>query len=346
MLPIKQVSFESLLKDTSRSFLDQEQVACPIMKEGLSELICQLFDYKEEGKVLYPEVYIFDNLELIEKILPNSQFLHVETGEKSKSTILKALKKCAPLAANEWLIYIFRKEDTFDFGVFRAGKTIVSVPVSDVLNNSSTDELHVISIRQVAERLIEVKGVKTEPLLICSGSSESIEISPIACQLEFIKSIVSKVHFDLSEQVINFYKRVFMDVLQKGHGTLACTMSYRKKLSDKFRDGIVLKERISVPEIVQELKTQNDIEANTKLNGYMHLISGMLQSDGVTIFTNRGEIVAYNVFVKHSTRTSDAVSMGGARSRAFHSLSRMLPKEIKSVYMQSQDGRVEFKNEE
>ena len=42
---------------------------CLATQDGLPELISQLLYYKEEGKALYPEIYIFDDLELIKKIL-------------------------------------------------------------------------------------------------------------------------------------------------------------------------------------------------------------------------------------------------------------------------------------
>src|SRR5690606_38628910 len=116
----------------------------------------------------------------------------------------------------------------------------------------------------------------------------------------FIKMIVKDVDATIQEQTSNFYKKVFNEILKVGHGTLACTINGNKKILPKrLEDGIVLKERINIPGIIKELLEKDDLQANAKLNGYFTIITGMMESDGITVFTDTGEVAAYNVFVKH-----------------------------------------------
>ncbi|MFW6002176.1 MAG: hypothetical protein ACOCQD_02450 [archaeon] len=345
MKNIKSISLKPHLVSASVEFLNQEDMDCLTTQDGLPELISQLVYYKEEGKSLYPEIYIFDDLDLVKKVLTNSQFCFIGTGDKSKATMLKALKKCAPLTENDWAIFILRKQNEFDFGVFRAGTSLLSVSISEALIDDGTDDLKVILIHQVSEKLIEVRGIKADSLLISFSSQDGSKNSPTENQIKFIETIVSQVNQELKDPVINFFRKVFLEVLQKGHGTLACVISTKKKeLPKKLQDGISLDQRINIPNIIKELLTNNDLQANSKLEGQFSLIIGMMQSDGITVFTDNGEIASYNVFVKHPEKLANTKTTGGARSRTFLTLCDLIGKGIESAYIQSQDGKIEFKN--
>jgi hypothetical protein len=344
MKAIRPVSLRPLLLGESVSFLGQENMNCLITQDGLVELISQLFYYKEEGKSLHPEIYIFDEMPLIQRVLPFSQFCLIGEGAKTKETMLTALKKCAPLTEGGWAIYILRKLDTFQYGVFKAGSTILSVSISETLIDSGTNALKAILIHQVAERLIEVKGVTADSLIISFGSQDSTRQSPTEIQSRFIDSILKNVSADLKDTARNFYKKLFLDVLQKGHGTLACVISSRKRqLPKKLSDGIILPVTIDVVKTIGDLLDKNDLYANSILEGQFSLISGMMQSDGITVFKDNGSVVAYNVFIRHPEKRSNALTSGGARSRTFITLTDLIGFGIESVYIQSQDGNIEVK---
>ncbi len=345
MRNVKSITLRPLLMSASVDFLSQEDMSCLMTQEGLPDLISQLLYYKEEGKALYPEIYIFDDIKLVKRVLPNSQFCFIGGGEKNKSTMLKALKKCAPLTENGWVVYILRKESEFEYGVFRAGISILSVSISETLIDTGSDDLKVILIHQVAEKLIEVKGVKADSLLISYGNHELFTSSPINNQLKFIETIVRNVNPKLKDPATSFFKKVFLEVFQKGHGTLACVISSSKKdLPKKLADGIELKAKLCIPDIINDLLLNNDLQANSRLEGQFYLISGMMQSDGITVFTDNGEVAAYNVFVKHPEKLVNTKTTGGARSRTFLTLCEMIGKGIESAYIQSQDGKIEFKD--
>lgn len=339
------ISLRPLLIKASVKFLKQEKMGCLTTQEGLPELINHLLYYKEEGRPLFPEIYIFDSIDLIRKVLINFQSCSIGNGPKTTETMIKALKKCAPMTGNGWMIYILRKKTAFDYGVFRAGTSIISVTITETLLDDEANKLNAIVIRQVAEKLIEVKGVKANTLLINYGNYEDIENSPTSNQHKFIETIVTNVDTKFKEPVTNFFRATFLEVLQKGHGALACTINYKtKSIAKKLIDGIELSERINVLDTIAELLSKNDLLANSKLEGLYSLIIGMLNSDGITIFTDKGELVAFNVFIKHSKKVIKTITNGGARMRTYLTLNEMIGKEIKSAYIQSQDGKIEYKN--
>jgi hypothetical protein len=339
------ISLRPVILGEAVSFLEIEAMECLITQNGIVSLVNQLVNYQEEGKKLFPSIYIVDSIELVLQSLPLSQHCYIGQGEKTKETMLRALKKCAPLTEADWSIYIQRNPDNFSYGVFRAGTSLLSVSIEDFLISNGTEDIKVILLQQISDKLIEIKGVQNDPLLISFGGREETDKSPIENQFEFIKTIVKNVDTSIKEQTSNFFKKVFNEILKVGHGTLACSISSNKKtVPKKLEDGIILKERINIPEIIKELLEKDDLQANAKLNGFFTIIIGMMESDGITVFSDRGEVVAYNIFIKHPDSIAKTNTSGGARSRTFVTLCKLIGNGIESVYIQSQDGKIETKD--
>ncbi|MCF2875932.1 MULTISPECIES: hypothetical protein [unclassified Tenacibaculum] len=346
MTNVKSISLKPTLVGASVEFLNEEKMDCLVTQKGLPELISQLLYYREEGKELYPEIFILDDFELVKQMLPNVQFYKIGIGERTKGTMLKALKKCAPLTDNGWAIYILRNEESFEYGLFRAGTSILSVSLSETLIGEDMEECKIILIRQIAERLIEVKGNNAQNILVSYSNNDKIDSTPLKKQLLFIEKIVENVDDKLKGPTINFLKKLFQKVLKEGHGTLACVIDNKTiVIPEKLSDGIYLNERIKIQKVIKELRDKKDLQANSKLEGQLSLICGMMQSDGITIFTDAAEVVSYNVFVKHPEEIINTKTNGGARSRTYLTLSNMIGEELKSAYIQSQDGKIETKYE-
>ena len=343
----KPISLRPIILGEAVTFLEAEGMECLVTQNGIVSLVNQLVNYKEEGRKLFPKIYIVDEIELVLQSLPMSQDCFIGQGDKTKETMLRALKKCAPLTDSDWSIYIQRNDTNFRYGVFRAGTSILSVTIEELLINNGTDELKVILLHQVSDKLIEIKSVKNDSLIISFGGIEESNKSPNENQIEFINSIVKNVPAKIKEQTSNFYKKIFDEVLKVGHGTLACVIRHkRKSIPKKLEDGIILEKRINIPRIIEDLLEKEDLQANSELNGFFTIIIGMMESDGITVFTDRGELAAYNVFVKHPESIAKTNTSGGARSRTFLSLCKIIGNGLEAAYIQSQDGKIEIKNNE
>lgn len=342
----KPISLRPVILGEAVTFLETEGMDCLTTQNGIVSLVNQLVNYREEGKDLFPEIYIVDDIDLVLKTLPTSQHCYIGTGDKTKETMLRALKKCAPLTDADWSIYIQRNATDFRYGVFRAGTSILSVSIEDFLINNGSDEIKAILLHQVSDKLIEIKSFKNDSLIISFGGREESAKSPIENQVEFIQSIVKNVPEKVKEQTFNFYKKIFNEILKVGHGTLACVISHKKKsIPKRLKDGIILESRINIPEIIKDLLNKEDLQANSKLNGFFTIITGMMESDGITVFTDNGEVAGYNVFVKHPDSIAKTNTSGGARSRTFLTLSNIIGKGLEAAYIQSQDGKIEIKKQ-
>ncbi len=70
----------------------------------------------------------------------------------------------------------------------------------------------------------------------------------------------------------------------------------------------------------------------------------MLSFDGITVFSNDGRIIAYNVFIHAPAPEGVAQDkIKGARRRAFTILESRLGESILAAFYQSQDGDTVFK---
>src|SRR6266702_4307910 len=102
----KVISLRDPVKGAVVQFLEDEAMACLPTQEGIVKLIGALADYTEEGRSLFPEVFVFDELKQILAMMPKSEHVVIGRGPKTPETMALALKKCAPLAGSGWSVYV------------------------------------------------------------------------------------------------------------------------------------------------------------------------------------------------------------------------------------------------
>ena len=344
VIPIQQViSLGDQVRGAITAFLDGEAMSCPITAEGLVLLVNALSHYTEEGRELFPEVFLVDDLESVLKVMPGHQQIPIGYGPKNALSMSRALKKCAPLARLGWSVYIERQKKTFSYGLFRYGTTMLALGAAELLVDQGDPAIPVLMLRQVSRNVIELKGVSKASLLIHFGATRYGESSPSALINKFVTAITRDVASDHQEQTAAFYRRIMSVVTHAGHGTLASVVGRRKRvLPPQFQDAIVIDPPLAVPLSVSDLLKVENCPSNTQLLAYNALITGMLLSDGITVFGSDGTVRAYNVFVRHPRQKSAEATAGGARHRTYSVLSFMVEEGIlEGAFMQSQDGRVE-----
>jgi hypothetical protein len=342
----KLLSLRDSVKGAVVELLDHEEMACLKTQDGLVELISALANYTEEGRALFPRIFVFDSLPIALGMMPGSECVHIGDGPKSAATMSRALKKCAPLAFSGWAIYIERRPADFSFGLLRSGSTVLSLGPEDALVDHGTPEVPVLLLHQVGANLIELRGVRQGSLLIHFGASRGGETSPAAAISRFVEEIVGNVPEHYREQTATFYRNLMVDVLHASHGTLAVVVSSRKRILPKqFSDAVNLEPKLDVCGRISDLLSKPDGPSGERLRACSALIKGMLLSDGITVFGSNASVWAYNVFVKHPRGKSAEAMAGGARSRTFSVLADMLGNGLSAAFMQSQDGRIEFRSE-
>jgi hypothetical protein len=338
------VSIHENLSEALSSFLKRENLSGTETKDALATLVGLLSSYREEGQHLFPEIFVFDDVNDIMQALPNSEQVRIGSGPKSSETVRLVLKRCAPLAQWGWSIYLLRSEEHFEYGLLRCGHTTLSLRASELLIDQGDESLPVILVRHISRHSIEILVACKNSLRIHYGELEESREDPTLIAKDFCSSIVAATPEKVKDQVRDFYWRLFSGVIRSGHGCLVAVMKpKRRALPRQLRDGVAIAPPLDVAAKVSSLLKAHTCEGDTKLRAIAALIRGMLSADGVTVLRADGSVCAYNVFVKAPRQESAVVTFGGARRRAFKALCGWVGKDLNSAFFLSQDGHAEWK---
>ncbi|MEO3877319.1 MAG: hypothetical protein AB1780_12495 [Pseudomonadota bacterium] len=332
------ITFRTQLIGGVTEFCQESQLQFLSNALHLVELIVMLAHYREEGVSLFPKVYLTNDKHTLTAMLPDGEVLKIGSSDPNVNGIKNAVKKCAPLATNGWLIYIEATDNCLEYGVFKGSGNPISVLVDDVLMTES-DGLFVVKASQVADDCVEVQSNRGGRHYIFLNHRKESSPPPLQYLGKLIKSITEKSPEEDREPTISFLNRLFVSALRESHGCIIAVTNMPKPPKFLSDDGVILEEPIDFSSLVYELKKER-IEPN-HLESKGFLLKGMLNSDGIILFDNKGRLLGYNCFVKVNNKNN---VLGGARKRAFASLKSKIGRGLSAVFMQSQDGWTDFED--
>jgi hypothetical protein len=303
---------------------------------NLVELVVLLARYREEGVSLFPKVYLTNNKNTLIAMLPDSDVLKIGCAVTGAEGIKSAVKKCAPLATNGWLIYIEAIDNKLDYGVFRGSGNPISVLVDDVLMTDS-DNLFVVKTSQVADDCVEIRSNTGGLHYVFLNHRKEDSPPPLQYIDKLIDSITEKTPQENKEPTVSFLSRLFISALRESHGCIIAVTNMSKSPKFLSNDGVMLDKPIDFSNLVYQLKKERIDPTHIDSKG--HLLRGMLNSDGIILFDNVGRLLGYNCFVKVQNKGN---VIGGARKRAFASLKSKLGRGLSAAFIQSQDGWTDF----
>ncbi len=341
----KTISFRSQLAGSLSDFLKDEGFECAATYSAITAVVSELSHYKEEGTVLSPKIYFFDDIKQISQLLPGCSFIRIGEGKHSDETALKALKECAPLAKKAWSVFIERKEDVYKYGILSARDFPLSLTIAEVLIEDGDNTVPVVMISKLAETCVEIRGAQGNRRCIHFSTVREESPSPIEAIASLVKGITADVPLDCSREVERFFYVTLSSVFQESHGALAVVLRKRKRTFPKrISDAIKLDQPISVLSQIREYLKSKDQETVAELQRSASLVEGMLQSDGITVFRSDGSILGYRAFLRHSKKNQlQQEHHGGARMRTYGDLKELVDKgEIKGAFIRSQDGYTEY----
>lgn len=189
-------------------------------------------------------------------------------------------------------------------------------------------------IKNVGLRTVQISGVKKK--IYVSFSLKDISEVHDDKLSELCKSIALNINENLKELAFSFFEKLISEANKIGHGTLIGVVD-ASKIADvkKNMDGTFFETPIQLLEFLETSETENSRQASTNVRQYMSIVKSMINSDGITIFTNKGEVVGYHSFVDLSKVNSGTV-VGGARSRAFEAMKQI--GLFDCCFFKSQDG--------
>jgi hypothetical protein len=312
-------------------------------------IIDAISSYHEEGKTFYPEIFLTTDVEALFKAVPTSMI--VKIGEKPLhiDSFRAALKTCAPLATGGWSLFIERTPRKITFGLARSGDSILALPVKEILFSGDIRVgVPVIRIAQASEDVVEVMASCGRTLqVVYSGTATNFK--PVDHEIKQFSSDISRdVDQALAPPMITFFQKILHSVVQESHGCLAIVVNPSiKKPIMGLEDGLWLPKRLELVDSINEYLNTKDVLAAAKLISIGAMVKGMLCVDGISVFTSRGTVLAYNVFAKPANLREQKIlgsTPGGARTKTYNLLCSRLGKVIQGCYFLSQDGHSEYLN--
>jgi len=320
-----------------------QNINIPVFMQTLNlvELIVLLARYQEEGKKLAPKVYVTNDISALCSMLPDSEIIRIGSCAIEPAGIKQSLKKCAPLATGGWMVYLHDNNGKdINFGLFKGSSNPISVLVDNVALTKN-DDLIVVKVFKIADDCIEIKSNKGGQHYIFLDHRKEESPPPLQYLDSLVSNIVTKVKQQYYETTKTLLSRLLFDSLRESHGCIVAVINKNQVPKFLSEDGIILENPIDFGRLVESLMMKEIDQSQIDSKGF--LLKGMLNSDGILIFDNRGRLLGYNCFIK-TDKKSEVI--GGARKRAFFCLKNKLGKGLCGVFMQSQDGWSDFEGVE
>ena len=297
-------SLRSHVLDLIGSFLYQEKFpSYPYLREGILDLIDSTSSYREEGEELYPEIFITNKIASVLETLPFCKNVEIDRQPATVKEFSNALKLCAPLSRNGWVIYINVEENHISYGVVSSeiselSPTFRTQAVGELSQNG--DEYSIAYLQNVGNKTVLLKGSEATALICLTlnskGSAHGHELTKLCSSLT---QDVEPQYKDISH---SYFEKLIGNALIVGHGNLIGVVKDHEEniatLKSRHNDGIYLSKPIDMYELLAASEEEKTREACTSNRLFSSLLESMLNHDGMTVMSTSGKVLGYHVFVK------------------------------------------------
>lgn len=299
--------------------------------EGVADIVSKIADYHEEGVKLYPEVIILHDDYSLKPLQARTEMVY--DGEIKENVFSKAMKLCAPLAVGNWNIFIILSDNKhLSYGLVSVERKETSLNlVTQAIDMGGDDGI--IYIRNVGSKNVELR-TKQESCVISLTLDGEMDF-----QDSNLQKLVGTMLKDLEHEEVlhNFIAKTIKDALNAGHGNLiaVCKKEKFELCLEKMTGGAKLTPAINIPELLKEDTIIHSNETSVAIKSNMILVKSIINHDGITFFSTRGELLGYHYIVDNS-KVGDGNIVGGSRTKAFEALKKI--EGIEGRFFKSQDG--------
>ncbi|KFA93162.1 hypothetical protein [Archangium violaceum] len=336
------LSFRHMLSDAVCSFLHETGLSPEDVGDPLGELIVTLSRYREEGEPLFPVAFLGDDLEGMLRVLGGREPVAIGRGPRTRETIQRALKQCAPLGQGRWWsLYMLLVPEGFAYGVFRTEPfPLVETPL-ERMRRAGDRSLRMVGVLQLAENVIELRAMGGLYRHVFLSGARVESTLPTVAMDELALGLTADVPEPARGYTRDFYRRVLFEAMQASHGTLVAVLPRRSEGSPLFVDGVLLEEPIDMVARVMRYHETREVEAASAVSSAAQLLRGMMATDGITVLRSDGFILGYNVFIRHpESLIREPARVGGARRRTYEVLCAWVGRELTTAFFRSQDGAI------
>lgn len=193
-------------------------------KEELVEILRTLEDCREEGRALYPEILLTTRLDDCLKPIHPVQLVMCGESADRPGRFRRALKRCAAVAAEPWVIVLEVSTDRLRYGVastnVRADAESLYEAVFDFAANA--EDLPLMFLRRHGTRAVLLRTVKEERVVSLTLSDELLKAADdIAGFARIVSAKTNEANRPNSERVI---QRLLEQACREGHGFISCSV--------------------------------------------------------------------------------------------------------------------------
>ncbi|UAY52736.1 hypothetical protein [Ferruginibacter albus] len=341
-IKIESQSLRSHVLESIKKFLAEEKFQQDeITALGILEVINLISDYHEEGIALFPEVIITNSLDFFRTI--SNKRLPISEGILNVNEFKKVIKLCAPLAIDSWVIFIEISNGKINYGLVSAEITETSLS----LYNQTVGDLKVnykdstiAYLKNIGQKTVELCGLKNK-LIVSLTLNSPTEVTNEITTLS--KAISQKCEETYNQQISSFFEKTIAEALRIGHGNLIAVIDESgdsiAKLIAQETNCIHLPLPIDFEQLIIGAEIGKSNEASVSLKSYSSILKAMMNHDGITVFTNKGKLIAYRLLINAYEKGGQEIS-GATRSKAF--LSMQNSNLFLSCFFKSQDGNMKI----
>lgn len=314
------------------------------LASALTEAADLIANYTEEGIKCFPEILLTTDLEAALQPISPKQLVHIAAISLQELDLRPVLKLCAPHCSEGWTIFIeiSKLKDQALYGLLNAELAETAIPARTALLAGSNDP-PLIYLSRRSHSVVRIESPSKAPLFVNLGVQKPVDVEDHSGALA--KTIVNDLPPDSKASAQTFFEKLLAQAFREGHGNLVGVVKDAPETIEAARaaitDGKLLDAPIDLGEpLVRAVGVGRhvDQEAMALLTARKSLVRTFLGQDGVTVFTTKGRIIAFNVFVKSGPNAPQVV--GGARTRAFFAMQQL---GIFAVcFFKSQDGNEKF----
>ncbi len=340
----KSVSFRSNLESNSLDLIRKIGWNCARTSELIAGMVSQLAAYTEEGVPMSPSVFICSSVSELLQLAGVGEHIPLSVEVPLESAGSRILKDAAPLCFGHWRIYIERSSDGqhCKYGVFCGTSDPSSLTIDEVVLDEYDESFPVIRISQSATNKVEVRSSAGDGVEFRFNNDPDVEEIKVHYHIRQLAKAIGQKSGQHANLFSGYIDRILSTAIQDCHGTLIAVLpSDQNELPKEFSDLVRLDPPFHLYDRFQrhidEGKTASSV---SRLQAASELISGFIDSDGITVFNDAGFVLGYRAFVSSDAEAPPV--MGGARSRAFRTMRGLVGSSVLAAFFRSQDGRTDY----
>ncbi|WNG34271.1 hypothetical protein F0U61_11990 [Archangium violaceum] len=258
--------------------------------QAVAQLTVALGGYREEGVALHPVVFLCDSRATLVGASPN---VVLDAGERGPDALVRALKRCAPLAIGGWAVFFELGSEKCTYGVFRPSGLGLTADPGVVFGASLAAPGNVVFLRALAHDVVEIGSIGGTLLHVHLSGGQPREVDLFAAIGSFADVCLRDAKSTQVSTVRDSLRLALITGIRRGHGSLLAAIPASNP-DRTFNSAIWLPTPIDLVALIENAR--DPLGISTWI-GIEYLLHGMLSSDGILILSTDARILGFNAFI-------------------------------------------------